>query len=337
MFGTPSRELPQKIGFVLIPNFSFVAFTGAVEALRLANHVSGQDLYSWSLNSVAGEPVAASNGIVLSPDAGLDAASDLDTVIVCSGIDAHRFDDRPLRAWLRRMDRKGADIGGLCTASLLLARAGLLDGHRCTIHWENLPSFVEDFPDIEVTSELFEIDRHRFSCSGGTAVIDLMLNVISMQHGHEIAAGVADQFVHERIRDRHDHQRISLPARLGVRHPKLLAVIDLMENNLEEPLGRADLASSAGLSTRQLERLFRKYLSRSPARYYLELRLNRARLLLLQTNMSVIDVALACGFVSASHFSKCYRDYFGRTPRKERGLPPGTDMAAEMQAEAVGR
>ena len=122
-----------------------------------------------------------------------------------------------------------------------------------------------------------------------------------------------------------------------MRHPKLLAVIDLMENNLEEPLGRADLAASAGLSTRQLERLFRKYLNRSPARYYLELRLNRARLLLLQTNMSVIDVALACGFVSASHFSKCYRDYFGRTPRKERGLPPGTDMAAELQAEPVGR
>ena len=337
MFGTPSRELPQRIGFVPIPNFSFVAFSGAVEALRLANHVSGQNLYAWALFSAGGAPVTASNGITLHPEGDLDAANGLGTIVVCSGIDVHRYDDRVLRPWLRRMDRKGADIGGLCTASLLLARAGLLDGHRCTIHWENLPSFVENFPDIEATSELFEIDRQRFSCSGGTAVIDLMLNVISMQHGHEIAAGVADQFVHERIRDRHDHQRISLPARLGVHHPKLLAVIDLMEANLEEPLGRADLASSAGLSTRQLERLFRKYLNRSPARYYLELRLNRARLLLLQTNMSVIDVALACGFVSASHFSKCYRDYFGRTPRKERGLPPGGDTVAELQAEPVGR
>ena len=169
--------------------------------------------------------------------------------------------------------------------------------------------------------ELFEIDRKRFTCSGGTAAIDMMLNLITRQYGHELAAMVADQFIHERIRDQHDHQRASLPVRLGVRHPKLLAVIKLMEVNLEEPLTRPELARSAGLSTRQLERLFRKYLNRSPARYYLELRLNKARLLLLQTNMSVIDVALACGFVSASHFSKCYRDFFGRTPRKERGLP----------------
>ncbi len=172
-----------------------------------------------------------------------------------------------------------------------------------------------------MTTELFEIDRNRFTCSGGTAAIDLMLNMIARQHGHELAAQVADQFMHERIRDEHDHQRMSLPARLGVRHSKLLGVIGLMEQNLEEPLSRSDLAVSAGLSTRQLERLFRKYLNRSPARYYLELRLNKARLLLLQTNMSVIDVALACGFVSASHFSKCYRDFFGRTPRKERGVP----------------
>jgi transcriptional regulator GlxA family with amidase domain len=153
--------------------------------------------------------------------------------------------------------------------------------------------------------------------------------MIAMQHGHELAARVADQFMHERIRDRHDHQRISLPARLGVRHPKLLSVIDLMEKHLEDPLSRADLAHTSGLSTRQLERLFRKYLGRSPARYYLELRLNKARLLLLQTNMSVIDVALACGFVSASHFSKCYRDFFGRTPRRERGLPSEDEGGSE--------
>ncbi len=186
-----------------------------------------------------------------------------------------------------------------------------------------------------MTSELFEIDRNRFTCSGGTAAIDLMLNVIARQHGHELAAGVADQFMHERLRDQHDHQRMSLPARLGVRHPKLLAVIEMMEKDLEEPVSRTELARSAGLSTRQLERLFRKYLNRSPARYYLELRLNKARLLLLQTNMSIIDVALASGFVSASHFSKCYRDFFGRTPRKERGLPANFDPVEQVSLAAV--
>ena len=149
----------------------------------------------------------------------------------------------------------------------------------------------------------------------------MMLYMIALQHGHELAAAVSDQMIHERIRDRHDRQRMALPARLGVRQPKLVAVVKRMEENLEEPLTRARLATSSGLSSRQLERLFRKYLNRSPARYYVELRLHRARLLLLQTDMSVIDVALACGFVSASHFSKCYRDFFGKTPRKERSLP----------------
>ncbi|MBB3064395.1 GlxA family transcriptional regulator [Limibacillus halophilus] len=321
MFGATPRETPQRIAFVMLPRFSMIAFTSAIEPLRVANRLSGQALYSWHLFSPDGKPVAASNGIALTPEGDLEAATGFGTVIVCSGIDVQKVIVKPLFAWLRKIDRKGVDIGSLCTGAHVLASAGLLDGHRCTIHWENLPAFAEDFPEIDVTAELFEIDRSRFTCAGGTAAIDLMLNVIAMQHGHELAAKVADQFMHERIRDRHDHQRMGLPARLGVRHPKLLKVIQFMEENLEEPLSRAELAREAGLSTRQLERLFRKYLTRSPARYYLELRLNKARLLLLQTNMSVIDVALACGFVSASHFSKCYRDYFGHTPRKERGVP----------------
>ncbi len=326
MFGTAPRELPQRIAFVLLPRYSMIAFTSAIEPLRAANRLSGKSLYEWHIFTVAGDGVPASNGLIIEPEGDLEAASAFGSVVICTGVDVQKVADKQIISWLRKVDRKGADIGAICTGSHVLAKAGLLDGHRCTIHWENLPAFAEDFPEIEVTSELFEIDRTRFTCAGGTAAIDMMLNVIAMQHGHELAAEVADQFMHERIRDRHDHQRMGLPARLGVRHPKLLSVIQLMEENLEEPLSRSQLARKAGLSTRQLERLFRKYLSRSPARYYLELRLNKARLLLLQTNMSVIDVALACGFVSASHFSKCYRDFFGHTPRKERGVPNTEEM-----------
>jgi transcriptional regulator GlxA family with amidase domain len=325
MFGQPARELPQKVGLILIPRFSLISFTSMVEAMRLANRMSGRELYSWRFLSTDGRPVRSSSGLTVEADGDLASAGDIDGAVVCGGIDIQRFDDRPLVSWLRRMARRGIDIGAMCTGSHILARAGLLDGHRCTIHWENLAGFLEDFPEVEVSAELFEIDRKRFTCSGGTAAIDLMLNVITRQHGHDLAAAVADQLMHERIRDEHDHQRMSLPARLGVRHPKLLAVIELMEQNLEEPMTRCELARRAGLSTRQLERLFRKYLNRSPARYYLELRLHKARLLLVQTNMSVIDVALACGFVSASHFSKCYRDFFGRTPRKERSVPAGRE------------
>ncbi|WP_282607185.1 GlxA family transcriptional regulator [Pelagibius sp. Alg239-R121] len=322
MFGNAPREFPLTTAIVLIPNFSMIALTSVVEPMRMANRVSGHPLYDWRLITVDGEPVTASCGIEFRPTATFDEASNLNTVMVCSGIEVYNFANKTLDSWLRRMDRKGADIGALCTGTQILARAGLLNDHRCTIHWENLAAFLEEFPEIEVSTELFEIDRNRFTCSGGTAALDMMLNVITRQHGYELAVQVADVFTHERIRDHHDHQRMSLPARLGVRHPKLLSVIALMEQNLEEPLSRTGLAREAGLSTRQLERLFRKYLNRSPARHYLELRLNKSRLLLLQTNMSVIDVALACGFVSASHFSKCYRDFFGRTPRKERGLPP---------------
>ncbi len=313
-------EQTRRFAIVLIPRFSMISFSAVVEPLRLANHVSGRRLYSWTLHSVDGKPVTASNSIVLTPHGDLEAAVEASCVLLCSGLDVNQYESKTLSSWLRRMDRRGAEIGAICTGSRLLAATGLLDGHRCTIHWENLASLGEDFPELEVTPELFEIDRKRLTCSGGTAAIDMMLNVIAREHGHELAAGVADELLHERIRDRHDVQKVSLPARLGVRHQKLLKVIELMERNLEEPLSRSRLAVETGLSTRQLERLFRKYLSRSPARYYLELRLNKARLLLLQTNMSVIDVALACGFVSASHFSKCYRDCFGRTPRNERGL-----------------
>ncbi|RMD61627.1 MAG: GlxA family transcriptional regulator [Alphaproteobacteria bacterium] len=339
MFGAPPRELPQRIGLVLIPNFSMIAFTGAVETMRLANRTSGRELYQWALFSCDGRPVRSSAGIEVAVAGDLTAAESWPTVIVCGGLDVQKFDIRPMASWLRRMARRGADIGALCTGSLVLARAGLLDGYRCTIHWENIAGFVEEFPEIEVTDEVFEIDRNRFTCAGGTAAIDLMLNLLARQHGHALAAAVADQFVHERIRDEHDHQRMSLPARLGVRHTKLLSVIRLMEQNLEEPLERTELARRAGLSTRQLERLFHKYLRRSPARYYLELRLDRARLLLIQTDMPIIDVALACGFVSASHFSKCYRDFFGHTPRRERGLPalsaPPIEPPAMDEHEAV--
>jgi transcriptional regulator GlxA family with amidase domain len=331
MFGDLPAKLPQQIAFLLVPNFSMIAFTSAVEPLRLANRASGKELYRWHLFSPDGKQVAASNGIALAPEGAVDSVLNYHTVILCSGIDGHLYEDRNVFATLRRVERQGADIGALCTGSHILARANMLNGYRCTIHWENLASFTENFPEVEATAELFEIDRNRFTCSGGTAALDMMLNIIGQQHGHELAAAVSEQFIHERIRDRHDHQRMALTARLGVRHPKLIQVIQSMEANLEEPLSRADLAQAAGLSSRQMERLFAKYLKKSPARYYVELRLNRARLLLLQTNMSVIDIALACGFVSASHFSKCYRDFFGKTPRRERAGPvqrPSAELAA---------
>jgi transcriptional regulator GlxA family with amidase domain len=311
-------EEAQTFGFLLLPEFSLLAFTSAVEPLRSANRLSRRTLYAWRLISRDGGAVASSGGIEVMTQAAIADVDRIPDLFVVAGLDAQTFDDRAILSWLRRLARVGCRLGALTTGSYILARAGLLDGYRCTIHWENLAGFREDFPGIDATTEVYEIDRNRMTCSGGTAAMDLMLGLIAADHGRALAIAVADQFIHERIRAPSEPQRMGLRNRLGITQPKLLAAIERMEDNLEEPLSRRVLAAHTGVSTRQLERLFRKYLRRTPTRYYLELRLDRARGLLTQTAMSVLDVALACGFVSASHFSKCYREFFGKTPREER-------------------
>ncbi|MEO1191288.1 MAG: GlxA family transcriptional regulator [Pseudomonadota bacterium] len=315
---TDSLDTPERFGFLLLPEYSTMSLSSMLEPLRAANRLSQRSLYDWTILTEDGQPIEASSAVTIMADQALDEAGRLDVLVVIAGLHPQNYCDKPLMAVLRRLARQGCRLGALSTGSYVLARAGLLDGYRCTIHWEHIAGFQEAFPDLDVTDELFEIDRNRFTCSGGTAAIDLVLSLVAADHGRDLATAVAEQFIHERIRDRHDPQRMALRARVGVSHPKLLKVIELMEASLEEPLLRSDLAKRTGLSTRQLERLFRKYLGRTPTRYYLELRLQKARSLLMQTSMSVLDVALACGFVSASHFSKCYREYYAKTPRQER-------------------
>lgn len=315
----------ETFTFLLLPRFSMMAFTAAVEPLRSANRMSGTQLYRWHLVSRDGGPVRASNGLDVMAQAAIDRVAACETLFVCGGLDAHRFDDRHTMAWLRRMARHGGTMGALCTGSYLLARAGLLSGYRCTIHWEELEAFTEAWPQLDVSDDLFEIDRNRITCSGGTAALDLMLHLIALRHGAELAGKVSEQFIHERIREAHDHQRMALQSRLGVSEPKLLAAIGAMEAHLEETLPLPGIAAAVALSPRQLERLFKKHLGRTPSRYYRELRLHRARLMLMQDRASILSVALAAGFVSASHFSRRYREYFGHSPREERragGLAP---------------
>ena len=180
----------------------------------------------------------------------------------------------------------------------------VLDGKRATIHWENQDAFLEEFDEVTLTKSIFIIDGNRMTTAGGTASIDLMLSLIAADHGEKLANAVADQQIYSSIRTDQDTQRLSVPTRIGVRHPKLSQVIQAMEANIEEPISPSILAREVGMSTRQLERLFRRYLNRSPKRYYMELRLQKARNLLMQTDMTVINVALACGFASPSHFSK---------------------------------
>ena len=313
-----ARSEPRRFGFYLVPKFSFIAFINALEVLRIANRLAEGAPYSWTVVSLDGEPVQASNDMVAMVDGALKSTGPLDALFVCASFDPHRYCDREALAHLRRLGRHGTHLGGLCTGAYVLARAGLLEGYRCTLHWENQVGFAEAFPEIEATEELFEIDRDRYTAAGGTAPLDMMLTLISMQHGHELALQVSEYLIHERIRSPHDHQRMTLRSRLRVSHPRLLDAVSLMEQSLEAPLPLESIAKRVGISKRQLERLFRTYLEASPARYYVEMRLHRARTLLEQTSLSVTDVGVACGFVSASHFSRAYRDLFGHSPRRER-------------------
>jgi transcriptional regulator GlxA family with amidase domain len=312
----PTR--PQQIGFLLLNEFSMLAFASALEPLRAANRQTNRDLFNWVIASPGGTVAIASNGVEVRADGDLTILQECRLVFVCAGVNVRGNTDRNVLNLIRRLDRNGAVIGAICTGTYVMAAAGLLDGRRCTIHWENIDGLSEEFPDLEITNDLFEVDGTRVTCSGGTASLDMMLNLITQAHGAALAAEISDQFIHDRIREPTDRQRMELRSRLGVSHPKLLAVVKTMEDNLEEPLAQTDIARMTNLSTRQLERLFRKYLNTTPTRYYLNLRLARARHLLRQTSMSILSVALACGFVSASHFSKCYRECYGCTPRAER-------------------
>jgi transcriptional regulator GlxA family with amidase domain len=310
---------PRRFVFVPLENFSLHCFSSAVDCLRIANRMANRPLYTWKVIGEGGDTVTCSAGIAFKLEGDLDELSRDDTVMICGGLDVRKATTKRLLNWLRREARKGIPVGGLCTASYTLATAGLLDGKRATIHWENQDSFSEEFDEVTLTKSIFMIDGNRMTTAGGTASIDLMLKLIANDHGEELANAVADQLIYSSIRTDQDTPRLSIPTRIGVRHPKLSQVIQMMEANIEEPISPALLAKEVGMSTRQLERLFRRYLNRSPKRYYMELRLQKARNLLMQTDMSVINVALACGFASPSHFSKCYRAHYDTTPYRERG------------------
>ncbi len=324
---TRPGEGPKRFVFVLLDQFTMLCFASAVEALRIANRMSGSEIYSWTLAGEGGEFAQSSAGIWYRLDTDLEELTREDTVLICGGIDVAGATTKRVLSWLRREARKGAVIGGLCTAGYTLAKAGLLDGKRATIHWENQDSFTEEFEDVTLTKSVFVIDGNRITTAGGTASIDLMLKLIAEDQGEDLANLVADQLIYTSIRTDQDTQRLSIPTRIGVRHPKLGQVIRMMEQKIEEPISPAQLAQDVGMSTRQLERLFRRYLNRSPKRYYMELRLAKARNLLMQTDMSVINVALACGFASPSHFSKCYRAHYETTPYRERGSHASREKA----------
>jgi transcriptional regulator GlxA family with amidase domain len=324
----PYKEMSQirHVGFLTLNNFSMIAFSNALEILRMANYLLGEEAYQWSVCTVDGQTVTASNGLAFAKTTMLDPAHMPDVLLVCGGVDIQHAVNHDVIKLLTHASKYNMWLGGLCTGSYALAKAGLLDGYKCTIHWENMASLCEQFSAINFMEELFVIDRNRCTCAGGTAPLDLMLAFVAARFGKNLVAEISDQFMVVRARDSKDQQHIPVAARVGYSHKALVEVSALMEANIDEPLTLDDLARLAGLSQRHLQRMFRHTLNMTPMHYYLNLRLRRARALLLQTEMSIMSVTVACGFQSSCHFSKSYRTLFGYSPSMERNqhkpIPP---------------
>ncbi len=309
---------PQIVAFLLLPGFSLMSYAAAVEPLRAANLLAGKTLYRWLNVALDGPDATASNGVAFHADAKAGDKLDLDWLLVCAGGNPAAFVHAKAFAWLRGLARRGAMLGGISGGAYALARAGLLDGFRATIHWDHLPAFTEEFPRVAVERGLYVIDGKRVTCAGGVAAFDLMHALIERAHGPALAAAIDDWYLHGRARLGSRPQRLSAGERYGVGNAKLADILARIEKRIDDPPTRNELARHAGISVRQLERLFATHLRTSAAKHILKLRLERARRLLRQSQRSVAEIAAICGFVSAAHFATAYRRQFGLSPRADR-------------------
>lgn len=310
---------PRTLGLLLIDDFALMSYASVIEPYRAANVLAGETLYRWSHVSVDGGPVRASNGASVAADLAVGRPLRCDTLFVFAGGDPSRFDDPATFAWLRDIARSGATVAGVSGGPFLLARTGLLDGYRATIHWEHRPTFVERFPEVSVEPSLYVIDRRRVTCAGGTSGLDLVIELIERDQGHALATLVGDWFIRTQSRAADQPQRASLRERYAIGNDRILKVLARMEATVEEPESRETLARVAGVSLRQLERLFAAQMGESVNDCYRRIRLDQAVELLKKTGLSATSVAIACGFKSSSHFSRCFRSRYGASPTQVRG------------------
>ena len=317
-YGVLDGEGEQTIGFYLPNTFAMLPFVSALEPLRAANRFTGRGLYQWRLYGDTDNDAVANNAMSIAVDASIQDVDKLDYLIICGPHEPHLFDNPKVLRVLRQVSSRGTRMGSLDSGSFMLAQADLIKRRRCTIHWENLPGFREAFPEINVSSELFEVDNDLFTCAGGTAAMDMMLAVIERDHGASLATQVAELFISTNSRAASDPQRRSIVERTGVHHAGVVSCIELMESNLEQPITTNELAEMVNVSSRQLERLFRSYLQTTPTLYYQQVRLKAGHELLRQTTMSVLEVAAAVGFSSPDYFSRRFRAYIGFSPTEAR-------------------
>ena len=313
----PQQPTPAtRVGFLLLEHFSLPAFTQTLDTLVTANLLRPELFATRTFGWGDGE-VISDLGLVIRPDARIEPAvlQDLDLLVICGGFRTELKAGDDFNQLLCSAAEHGVNLAGLWNGSWFLGRAGLLQGYRCAIHPEHRPALAEVAKAAQVTSEPYVIDRDRLTASSPSGAFHMALDWIKSLHGKALVEGIEDILSFEESR----YRRIKPTENVCVSAP-LREVVKLMDSNLEEPLELDQLAVYAGRSRRQLERLFKEQLGTTPQRYYMELRVTEARRLLQHTELSQVDVLVACGFVSPSHFSKCYSAYFGYRPSKEKRL-----------------
>lgn len=315
---TSPSSTARHIGFLLLDSYSMIAFANALEVLRMANLLSGQQLYTWTVATMHGESTAASNGLTMAHPASLADLDACELVLVCGGVEVQKAISSAVVHDLRRRAARGQVLGGLCTGAHALAEAGVMNGYRCAVHWENLSALREACPKVRFALEVFVVDRDRVTASGGIAPLHLMLHLVRGHHGNKLTMAISEQFIIDRVRDQTEQQRLPQPEFVGPGYEHLVEATELMAANIEEPLALSEVASATGVSLRQLERLFHRYHDVTPAQHYLALRLRRARELLAHTSAPIMQVTVACGFQTASHFCKAYKAQFGHSPSDHR-------------------
>jgi AraC family carnitine catabolism transcriptional activator len=311
------RTEPERIAFLLIPEFPLYALVPAIEALRLANQNSGARLYDWQLLSIDGRPVAAGNGMQLAVGASIADVAFVPTALVCAGNHPLQYCDKKLANWLRRLDRHGAVLGAVDTGAFILAEAGLLTGYAITLHFEVIALFRERYPEIDVHEQIFKLDRQRITCAGGHATLDLLLHLIRRRHGTALAQIVANGFISPTLRLETDAQRFA-PGSTGDEASLIARIVRAMERDLAAPLRAAELAAAVGIDERSLYRVFHERLGEPPMRYYLKLRLQAARNALFYTETPIGLVAESHGFSCLEVFSRSFKAQFGICPRAFR-------------------
>ncbi len=308
----------RRFGFLLVPGFSMLSLAAAVEPLRMANAQAKEDLYSWDFISWTGAPVLASNHMSTAATLSVEQIKDLDVLLLVAGVKVVDYGDEAFFNWLRSACRRVPVFGATSTGSWLLAKARLLKGRTCTIHWEYVDAFKEQFSGVNMSGELYEIDGNMITCSGGSAGMDMMLHLIAGEHDYELAMLVAEQYMHPAIRPAHDDARMKLQSRLNINNSRLVKAVEVMQTHLDQPLASAQVADRANMSVRQMERLFQQHFQQTPNQFYMHIRLEKVQHLLHQSDMNITAIGTACGFTSVSYLARCYKQKYALTPSQER-------------------